>query len=151
MVEDLHGLVHRRPVDEGVMRRGRDTQDVAVLVAKRAAQVGVHLTEAQHQRLAAGRRMRGDRYVEGREPRQALLGGRGHGTSARRRRRRWQVQRLQYERRYAASPRTAVIGRVGEHELVARPRHGDIEQSPLLGERPLGRRRVPSPETRGER
>ncbi len=45
----------------------------------------------------------------------------------------------------------AVIGRVGEHELVACPGHRHVAQPPLLGERPLGRRWLAATETGRQR
>jgi len=46
-VELLDRLVERRAVDERVVRRDRDPQDVAVLELQRAAEVVVDRVEAQ--------------------------------------------------------------------------------------------------------
>jgi hypothetical protein len=53
VMEDLDGLVQGRAVDQRMMRRHRDPEDVRVLVAQRAAQVGIDLAEAEHQWLVA--------------------------------------------------------------------------------------------------
>ena len=82
VVEELDDLVHRRAVDERVMRRGRDPQDVGVLVLARAGQVRVDLAEAQAERLVDRAALGLDRGIDGREGRQPLLGGRRRSTPA---------------------------------------------------------------------
>src|SRR5450759_4429142 len=49
-MELLHRLVQRRAVDNRMVRRNRNPQDMDVLVLERTGQVVVHLVEAQRQR-----------------------------------------------------------------------------------------------------
>ena len=124
-MELLDGPVERRAVDHRVVGRHGHPHDMAELVLHRAGQVVVDPGERQDERLA------------GRTPRQRLRDGRWipdrldpvkrrDGTD------RWldhcgrQIESLEDEWRDAPGGRAAVVRRVGQDQLVARPRHRDV-------------------------
>ena len=135
VMEHLHDLVHRRPIDKRVMRRRRDAQHVGVLVRSGQLRYASTWSEAQHQRLVPRYGSRRDRNVHRREPRDAFFRGRRHRAQRRGGLGRRQVERLEHERRNATCPGTAVVGGMGQDQFVARPGHRDVEQPPFLGER----------------
>ena len=151
VVEELDGLVQRRSIDEGVVRRDRDPQHVRVLVPERAGQIGVDLAEAQHQRLVAGSAFRHDRRVDPREAGQALLRRRRHDPGPRRPGRHRQVQRLQHERRDPPSACAPVVGGMRQDQLVACPGHRDVAEAALLGQPAFRRHRLSPTQAGGQR
>ena len=131
-VELGDGQVERGAVDDRVVRRDRDPHHVDVAVLERAGQVGVDLVEGEDERLG---RVARSRQAAGDLRRGRLEGGEpldGAGGAGRRRRAGRQVERLEDERRDAPGPLAAVVQGVGQHELVAGPRHADVEEPPLL-------------------
>ena len=152
LMEHLDGLVERRPVDDRVVRGKRYPQHVGVLVLERAGQVVVDLVEAQGQRLL-------DRPARclrpgGAPPRTPPAGRAGSagatpapGTAAVP----GQVEGLEHERRDPPDARPAVVGRVRQDQLVARPGHRDVAEPALLGEGELRARGATSAEGRGQR
>ena len=123
VVEQLDGLVERGAVDDRVVRRERDTQDVGVLVLERAGQVVVDLVEAQRQRLgdrtvrgATGRGRAASNVGQALERRRGARSGAGHAGSGR------QVERLEHERRDPPGAGPAVVRGVADRTSSSRAR-----------------------------
>ena len=135
-VEELDRLVEGGAVDDRVMWRQRDTQDVGELVLERAGQVIVDLVVAERQRLGdrAFRRGRRDRRALG-ERREALLRRRYPRPGARHACGGGKVECFEDEGRDPSCTGAAVVGGVRQDQLVAGAGHRDVAQPPLFGER----------------
>ena len=156
LVELLDREVERGPVDDRVVRRRRHAQDVGVLVPERAGQVVVDRVE---RRASAARpRVAGTAGAGSVRSRPASASsGDAARAPAPAAAATGQVERLEDERRHPPSPPPAVVGGVGQHQLVApgscRRRTGAAPPGP--GSRPRAASRPPArpaaPAARGAR